>query len=146
MHSHLFASDTETAVHKATTSTTFGPPKQKHVRTCILETHKLDGGELFFQELLKRPLDKDDNVCWKSLILMHKVFIEGHPNVLGDAWFRISIFESIKESWQKYSSSPHELHELIIAYLKFLLEKITFHHNNRSVPVDISLVQFQKKL
>lgn len=71
----------ETIVRKATSSKKVEPPKRKHVRSIIVETWNHAGANDFLYELFRRQLETNEIVCWKALITVHTVLLEGHPKV-----------------------------------------------------------------
>lgn len=71
----------ETIVRKSTSSKKAEPPKRKHVRSIIVETWNNTGGNDFLYELFRRQLETNEIICWKALVTVHTVLIEGHPKV-----------------------------------------------------------------
>ena len=46
-----------------------------------METWKEMGGNHFYNEIFKRPLESSDTTAWKALITIHTVVQQGHPKV-----------------------------------------------------------------
>jgi hypothetical protein len=46
-----------------------------------METWKEMGGNHFYNEIFKRPLESSDTTAWKALITIHTVVQQGHPRV-----------------------------------------------------------------
>jgi hypothetical protein len=67
-------------IRKATTPDET-PPKQKHVRGCIVFTWDFKSSTSFWHGIQVQPL-ADEIQCFKALIIIHKVIHGGHPNVI----------------------------------------------------------------
>lgn len=56
--------------------------KEKHVRTLIIGTYDDRGAFTFWQKLQDNvPLHSSDVVCWKFLIILHRLIRDGHADV-----------------------------------------------------------------
>eukprot|EP01114_Cavostelium_apophysatum_P008525 TRINITY_DN2106_c0_g1_i1.p1 TRINITY_DN2106_c0_g1~~TRINITY_DN2106_c0_g1_i1.p1 ORF type:complete len:1001 (-),score=389.23 TRINITY_DN2106_c0_g1_i1:15-3017(-) len=131
----------EDIVRKATSSKVT-PPKRKHVRNIILQTHNEHGASGFYHELFKRPLDRDEVICFKAMVTIHTVLQEGHPKVLEDSFYRVTLLESLVNFWKNL---PKETSELICLYLDFLLNKIAFHHQHTEFAGDFSAEAYARR-
>jgi hypothetical protein len=59
------------------------PAKEKHVRTLVIGTYRTHGPSVFWRKLQDCvPLYSNDIVCWKFLVVFHRVLQEGHANCL----------------------------------------------------------------
>eukprot|EP01119_Soliformovum_irregulare_P007050 TRINITY_DN19455_c0_g1_i1.p1 TRINITY_DN19455_c0_g1~~TRINITY_DN19455_c0_g1_i1.p1 ORF type:complete len:981 (-),score=386.73 TRINITY_DN19455_c0_g1_i1:40-2982(-) len=136
----------EKEVTKATSSKATAP-KRKHVRNCIIETWGENGGSLFLTELFRRPLESNEVVCWKGLITLHQVMLEGHPKVLEDVYYRLSFLDAIGTSWGRHNTSlsGKGLFELNNAYSLYIFEKINFHHMEPEFDGDFNVEKFEKR-
>ncbi|RDD41002.1 Huntingtin-interacting protein 1 [Trichoplax sp. H2] len=70
-------------------------------------------------------------ICWKGLCIIHKIFIEGHPNVIIESYNYKNLLSSLLSTWTARSESYPKL---IILYLKYLDEKLEFHKKYQAIP------------
>eukprot|EP01117_Protostelium_nocturnum_P007541 TRINITY_DN26_c0_g1_i1.p1 TRINITY_DN26_c0_g1~~TRINITY_DN26_c0_g1_i1.p1 ORF type:complete len:1067 (+),score=443.10 TRINITY_DN26_c0_g1_i1:82-3282(+) len=134
----------EEAVRKSTKNKPV-PPKRKHVRTIVLETHNEGGGNSFFNEAFKRHTQEHDVVAWKVLVVSHHAMSEGHRRVLDDAVYRNTTFEAMKHFYGRPGlHGAKTYHELIGHYSTFLLDKIKFHQTHPEFTGDFNMDAFQK--
>eukprot|EP01087_Luapelamoeba_hula_P019732 TRINITY_DN6586_c0_g2_i1.p1 TRINITY_DN6586_c0_g2~~TRINITY_DN6586_c0_g2_i1.p1 ORF type:complete len:980 (-),score=217.86 TRINITY_DN6586_c0_g2_i1:62-3001(-) len=131
------------ALYKATSAKN-EPPKMKHVRRIILETHNVHGGVSMYREIAKRPIFKEDASCWNSLCTIHRVLLDGHPKVLKDSTFEARLFEDLRNTWSHLKGSGF-FAPLIPGYCSFILEKITFHDKQPVFDGNVTLDGFLRK-
>lgn len=105
------------------------PPKRKHVRACIVYTWDHKNSRAFWNAVKIQPLQSDEVQLFKSLIMIHKVLQEGHPNTLKDAYRNRDFLSSLASVFPTHGSAYGRL---INQYDKFLLQKLDFHRNNPS--------------
>lgn len=116
------------------------PPKTKHIRRIILETHNVHGGISFYREMCKRPIFNNDISAWKALITTHRVLMEGHVKVLKDSTFEVRMFEDLKATYSRSRGTGYS--SLNVAYCDFLLSKISFHAKHPIFDGTISLENY----
>lgn len=118
--------DLQIAVKKAC-STDEVPPKRKHVRACIVYTWDHKNSRAFWNAVKIQPLQNDQIQLFKSLIMIHKVLQEGHPNTLKDGYRNKDFLSSLANV---FPSNGNSYGRLINQYDHFLLQKLDFHRNN----------------
>lgn len=57
------------------------PPKPKHVRAIILETHQQKTSRFLYSAISELQVLTSQIACWKYLIVMHKVMRNGYREV-----------------------------------------------------------------
>ncbi|VDD76948.1 unnamed protein product [Mesocestoides corti] len=57
------------------------PPKPKHVRAIILETHQQRSSSFLYPAVRELQVLSNQVCCWKFLIVLHKVMRSGHSEV-----------------------------------------------------------------
>lgn len=102
------------------------PPKRKHVRACIVYTWDHKNSRAFWNAVKIQPLQSSEVQLFKSLIMIHKVLQEGHPNTLKDGYRNKDFLYSLSTVFASSSSYGR----LINQYDRFLLRKLDFHRNN----------------
>jgi len=136
----------EDSVKKSTKSKAV-PPKRKHVRVLVLEAHKDHGGNAFFNEVFRRPIDRDEIVAWKTLVVCHHLMSEGPRGVLEDAVYRETTFQGILNTYGKGHAGlqgPKHYAAIIEQYVLYLKDKIKFHQTHPEYPPDFKLETFLK--
>lgn len=118
--------DLQISVKKAC-STEEVPPKRKHVRACIVYTWDHKNSRAFWNAVKIQPLQSDQIQLFKSLIMIHKVLQEGHPNTLKDGYKNRDFLKSLGNVFPTHGSAYGRL---ISQYDGFLLQKLDFHRNN----------------
>ncbi|KAL6053856.1 sla2 Src-like adaptor 2 [Balamuthia mandrillaris] len=131
------------ALYKATESKEL-QPKTKHIRRLVLETHNVHGGVSFYREVAKRPVFKDQVVCWRALNCIHRVMMDGHPKVLKDSAYEMRMFEDLRANWAR-ARDMGGYGVLNVAYIDFLISKIRFHNKHPVFDGNISLEAFLRK-
>ena len=48
---------------------------------------------MFWTTIGKQPLPSQAVMCWKALMVLHKILREGHPNVLKDSY----VYRKVKQ-------------------------------------------------
>lgn len=98
-------------------------PKQKHVRACIMFCWDFQGSEPVWRSIIMQPLLGDSIVCWKALILIHKILVGGPHVVLSEAIGHCGMLERCSA----VHSTGFGYGPLIRAYVPYILGKIDFH-------------------
>ncbi len=129
----------EKAVNKATNSRV-EPPKRKHVRSIIIDVHHINSAGLFLEAIFGRPLAVNDVVCFKSLITVHRVLLEGPPQSLIDARQRSSYFRSLASTW--HAAPERGFSALNEALCLFLIEKIELHEGHPAFTGNYDITQY----
>jgi len=107
------------------------PAKEKHVRRTIIGTWQERGCSTFWNVLGRMPLPSQNIMCWKALMVFHKILREGHPNCLKDSY----VFKrTLKDLYSIYKSTRNLYGELISHYLRALQCKVEFHHKYPKIP------------
>lgn len=107
------------------------PAKEKHVRRTIIGTWQERGCSTFWSVIGRMPLPFQGIMCWKSLMVLHKVLREGHPNCLKDSY----VFKrTLKDLYVTYKLSTNLYGQLIAHYLRSLQCKVDFHHKYPKLP------------
>lgn len=103
-------------------------PKQKHVRWCIVYCWDHGTSRPFWQALRSQPLAINQIQCFKALIVIHKVLLDGPKFVLQDA-LREGAFISQLSNRRNYSenASYGALSQFYVQYLKIKLEFHRIH-------------------
>lgn len=100
------------------------PPKQKHVRAIILETYDARSSRFYFSTARELPLSTNPVVCWKFLVVLHKILRGGHPQCIKDAIHEGNHLISLLNLWQgRYS----DYETFIVGLMKALLQKLKTH-------------------
>ncbi|PJF20026.1 hypothetical protein PSACC_00165 [Paramicrosporidium saccamoebae] len=114
---------------KKALSTTETAPKQKHVRSCIVFSWDHQSSAAVWNTLQSLPVMTDQVVCYKSLIMLHKMLVGGPHVVLGEALGHRAYFEGCLRVHGAvtlgFGYGP-----LIQAYVEFLLAKLEFHRTH----------------
>lgn len=118
--------DLQTSVKKAC-NTEEVPPKRKHVRACIVYTWDHKNSRAFWNAIKIQPLQNDEIQLFKSLVTIHKVLQEGHPNTLKDGYRNRDYISSLGNI---FPTQGNAYGRLINQYDKFILRKLDFHRNN----------------
>jgi len=102
------------------------PPKRKHVRKVILNSHEEKGLITFLDKLHKQKYSIYRNalVCYKSLTAIHFILQEGHYRTIIDTYNRRKIFEMIKSIYLENSEDMYDV--LANVYATLLLNKVEF--------------------
>lgn len=117
--------DLQISVRKACTSDEV-PPKRKHVRACIVYTWDHKNSRAFWNAVKIQPLQANEVLLFKALIMIHKVLQEGHPNTLKDGYRNRDFLFSLLTVFPMSSSFGL----LINRYDKYLLQKLDFHRDH----------------
>lgn len=102
------------------------PPKRKHVRTCIVYTWDHKNSRAFWNAVKILPLQANEVLLFKALIVVHKVLQEGHPNALKDGFRNRDFLFSLLTVFPMTSNFGL----LINRYDKYLLQKLDFHRDH----------------
>lgn len=132
-----------------------------------MATHRDNGASGFYHELFKRPLERDEIVCWKALVTVHEVAREGHQKVyykqIPSYWIRSlktvitgfhfsSQFRTLIAAVQKvlvilqFLSKRVDVGALIVLYNDLLIHKFQFHHQFPDLPGDLNPDVVHKRL
>ena len=110
--------------------------KEKHLRITILGTHKEQGANYFWDNVMRLQVEGHHLVAWKFCHVFHKVMREGHPNVLKDsAKFKTKLYE-LGRYWGHLKEGYGRL---ILHYCKLDLTKLEFHIRNPEIPGNLVL-------
>ncbi|KAJ1502206.1 sla2 Src-like adaptor 2 [Coelomomyces lativittatus] len=99
-------------------------PKQKHVRTCIMNTWDNKSSRVFWAALKNLPFLSNEIQCFKALITIHKVIRQGHPATLTEA---INEKKWIENLPRMLITDQFEYAGLIKEYVQFISYKLDFH-------------------
>lgn len=111
------------------------PIKFKHVRNAVVMTWEVRRGDLFWAAMLKMPLGTHAPMCFKSLIIVHKLLHDGHPSVLPETYQQKGKLRQLGGVWA-HNSSPYA--PIITSYVQFLTHKLDFHHKYQQLPGDLN--------
>lgn len=118
--------DLQTSVKKACNSDEV-PPKRKHVRACIVYTWDHKNSRAFWNAVKIQPLQSNEILLFKALIMIHKVLQEGHPNTLKDGYRNRDFVASLATVFPTHGLAYGRL---INQYDRYILQKLDFHRNN----------------
>eukprot|EP01125_Pyxidicula_operculata_P011745 TRINITY_DN3847_c0_g1_i1.p1 TRINITY_DN3847_c0_g1~~TRINITY_DN3847_c0_g1_i1.p1 ORF type:complete len:996 (+),score=296.10 TRINITY_DN3847_c0_g1_i1:7-2994(+) len=138
---HVHKTPLAEAIFKATQSK-ITPPKPKHERVIITETWQSRTSSHVLSELFKRALGGKEIVLWKTLVIVHKMMRDGHPQVLDDVYARKDYLDSLLGQYNGNETPWGVLDE---AYLQFVIEKVKFHRTFPEVGGEISLQKYREK-
>lgn len=102
-------------------------PKQKHVRWCSVYTWDTGNAVAFWDALERYPVNGQDQVALKALVLLHKVIREGHPSVLKESETRLEWLKGLANV-SLYNSRGYVV--IIKGYTNFLISKLQCHSNH----------------
>ncbi|XP_047141931.1 huntingtin-interacting protein 1 isoform X2 [Hydra vulgaris] len=105
--------------------------KEKHIRRTIIGTWQEKGNSMFWLTLSKQPLPSQPIICWKSMLLLHKILHEGHPNVLHGSYL---YKKTLRELMVVYKLQAGSYCILICEYIKILMTKLEIHHKYPGIP------------
>eukprot|EP01113_Clastostelium_recurvatum_P016618 TRINITY_DN1955_c0_g1_i2.p1 TRINITY_DN1955_c0_g1~~TRINITY_DN1955_c0_g1_i2.p1 ORF type:complete len:964 (+),score=205.72 TRINITY_DN1955_c0_g1_i2:94-2985(+) len=94
----------------------------------VVNTWEAQGAARVLGLVTMRPLT-DPMVCIKMLVLVHKLILEGHPNVVRDLQPRALLFQNLHVGWIKQIErgvSP-EVANVLASYSLLLYKKTIFH-------------------
>jgi serine/threonine protein kinase len=122
-HAQLPESRLESLIKKATSEKS-QLPNRKIFRKLIVETWKKTfEAHKFFQYLEKRPIKSDMNVCFKTLALIHRLLLEGSPQIFNEIIQRESFFVELNSIWKRVNT---DLAFVILRYLALLMARLRF--------------------
>ena len=110
------------------------PPKEKHVRTAICQTHEAQSAVLFWKLAAKLPLAVNAVTCWKFAYLVHKLLRDGHQSMIKDSRAYISRLEELAKYWSHIQGYG----PLINGYFKLVIHKIRFQNKYAFLPGTIN--------
>lgn len=111
-------------------SKTDEPPKEKHIRNAIVQTHEAKSSTLFWQLAAKLPLAVNAHSCWKFSYLLHKLLREGHHSIFKQS----RVYRPKLDELSRYWSHIQGYGPLILSYMKLLMLKIDFHNKYEFLP------------
>jgi len=106
--------------------------KEKHIRSAIIGTWQEKGSSIFWNSLGRMPLPSQVIMCWKAMLVIHKLLREGHPSVLKESLKYKQMLKDMKEFWKHSTKGGYGW--LIHTYLAVLIAKLDFHQKNESIP------------
>lgn len=106
------------------------PPKEKHVRTAICQTHEAHSSVLFWKLAAKLPLAVNAVTCWKFSYLVHKLLRDGHNSMIKDSRAYISRLEELAKYWSHIQGYG----PLIDSYFKLVIHKVRFQNKYAFLP------------
>ncbi|CAG5080335.1 Oidioi.mRNA.OKI2018_I69.PAR.g9543.t1.cds [Oikopleura dioica] len=106
------------------------PPKEKHIRNAIVQTHEARSSALFWQLAAKLPLAVNAHSCWKFSYLLHKLLREGHHSIFRQSQAYLAKLEELSRYWSHIQGYG----PLILSYMKLLILKIEFHNKYEFLP------------
>ncbi|CAH3021035.1 unnamed protein product [Porites evermanni] len=71
-------------------------------------------------------------MCWKAMLVIHKLLREGHPNALKESLKYKQMLKDMKEFWKHSTKGGYGW--LIHSYLAVIVAKLDFHNKNESIP------------
>lgn len=107
------------------------PAKEKHVRRTIIGTWQERGNSMFWTIIGRQPLPSQAVMCWKAMMVLHKILREGHPNVLKDSYVYRKTFRDLTAVY-KFQGGIYS--PLVLEYLKLLESKVNLHHKYPGLP------------
>ena len=110
--------------------------KEKHLRITILGTHKEQGANYFWDNVLRLQIEGHPIIAWKFCHVFHKVMREGHLNVLKDS---AKYKTKLKELGKYWGHLKDDYGTLILHYCKLVLTKLEFHSRNPEIPGNLVL-------
>ncbi|ORZ19052.1 cytoskeleton assembly control protein [Absidia repens] len=113
---------------KKATSIEETAPKQKHVRKCIVYTWDHRTSAIIWNILKVQPVLSDEVQTFKSLITVHKIIKDGHPNVIKDALRETGWLETCARSVS--GEGVRGYGTLIRQYVDLLLHKLQYHRGH----------------
>ncbi|GAV04059.1 hypothetical protein RvY_14398-1 [Ramazzottius varieornatus] len=131
-----FERNTFVALQKAI-NTEEVPAKEKHVRTLIIGTFQEKGAHTFWSLVLSRvPVQGNPVVAWKFCYVVHKLFRDGHANVIKDSMRQQPFIQDLGRLWGhlKLGYGP-----LITRYCELLAVKLDFHRKNPRFPGNLHI-------
>jgi len=132
----------ETAVFKATQSTKEVPPKDKHMRTILEETHILGSGDFTFNEIFKRPVAEKEMILFKTLYIVHKMIRDGSPRCVQDIQHHSAMLKSLHNQYKGVHTAYGSINAI---YLGFLIGKIDFHKKHPEVSGDCDVQKYRER-
>lgn len=106
--------------------------KEKHIRSAIIGTWHEKGASIFWNSLGRMPLPSQVIMCWKAMLVIHKLLREGHPNALKESLKYKQMLKDMKEFWKHSAKGGYGW--LIHSYLAVIVAKLDFHNKNESIP------------
>ncbi|XP_065226702.1 huntingtin-interacting protein 1 isoform X2 [Planococcus citri] len=107
------------------------PVKEKHVRIAIMGTFRDKSPELFWQCVMKLPLQENRIAAWKFCHVLHKVLRDGHPNTIPYSHRHKNKIVDLGKLWCHLKEGYGKL---IHQYCQLLLVKLDFHQKNPGFP------------
>lgn len=106
--------------------------KEKHIRSAIIGTWHEKGASIFWNSLGRMPLPSQVIMCWKAMLVIHKLLREGHPNALKESLKYKQMLKDMRDFWKHSTKGGYGW--LIHSYLSILIAKLEFHQKNEAVP------------
>ncbi|VUZ40321.1 unnamed protein product [Hymenolepis diminuta] len=114
------------------------PPKPKHVRAIILETHQQKSTAFLYLAMRDLQVLVNQVTCWKYLIVMHKIMRSGYREAIRYAPKKIAVFEEIKRTWVAF---PGQYSPMINQFCSVIIRKFGFHRYYSNIPGDFEISQ-----
>lgn len=109
-------------------------PKEKHVRNAIIATHQERGCKSFWKVLRQFQLLRQNIVCWKACLVIHRIFLDGHESVVKTSKDQVHLLADLGKHWGKVLDGYSKL---IAGYCKVLITKIHFHLKYPEIPSNL---------
>jgi hypothetical protein len=106
------------------------PPKEKHIRTAICQTHEAHSSVLFWKLAAKLPLAVNAVTCWKFAYLVHKLLRDGHSSMVKDSRAYIPRLKELARYWGHIEGYG----PLIDSYFRLVVHKIEFANKYTFLP------------
>eukprot|EP01097_Dermamoeba_algensis_P008719 TRINITY_DN5901_c0_g1_i1.p1 TRINITY_DN5901_c0_g1~~TRINITY_DN5901_c0_g1_i1.p1 ORF type:complete len:286 (-),score=44.56 TRINITY_DN5901_c0_g1_i1:11-868(-) len=137
----LSANKIERCVNKSTSSEE-SAPSAKHVDRLRSNV----SWSMYFKYLLKRPLDQNEIVCFKGLIVTHYFFRTSFP-CLKEGLYQPDFFKSLETIWQRRDkrNTPKGYGQFNSNYAAILAEKLSFHQKYSEFDGEFSYSNFRLK-
>lgn len=111
--------------------------KEKHVRTLMIGTYHSHGAKVFWRKLKDSvPVHGNDVVCWKFLIVLHRIMQDGHKDVIKGTLEHSRFIEQVCRTHGQTRTSYGKLVE---AYGDLILSRLAFHHKYKEVSGNFNL-------
>jgi serine/threonine protein kinase len=121
-------------------------PKPKYVRKLVIAAWESSGLPYFFYSVFKMPLNKNLILAYKALQTVHKLILEGPPEIITQAnQYRPLLKSLIYESW-KEKKSTDALASYVCDYTRFLDQKIRFHVEHSIFEGNLAMGVYLSKL
>lgn len=129
-----FEKELHEALSKALNATE-APPKEKHVRSTLIATWRERGCNSFWKVIKQFPFLRSHIVGWKACFVIHRIFRDGHPDVVKKSATHIKFLSEVGKHW---SHAVAGYAPLITAYIRVLMTRISFIVKNPELPSNLN--------